>query len=339
MSWSTRTFFTGSADSVEEAVTNGLAGFAVGERLERLDRMRPCIEWWTLPVRGGMLDEVVHVTAVRVHPGDRVPLRSAEWSIRLARSITAHSGGFGGVLVQDRALGRFGRGLLYSGRVVEAAVGGTHGVRLDLGRPPGVDDAAREASLTEPGNQAVWVDWLEQVTGLTTFDIDQARVRRPPRRNLVALVPDGLVSDGWEPGPVAPRTTAALFVDPATWDELSPLLSDRWMGRLRLTPPRVGMDSFKPQTMSYALIQADGHMDLDLLDSLARRARCDATAVEVSGEGRPIRWWDWEKGAPAHAGEVLGGSDFVEVWGALAVQLDTNPHVFTCPWQSEPQSI
>ena len=91
MSWSTRTFFTGSADSVEEAVTSGLAGFAVGERLERLDRMRPCIEWWTLPVRGGMLDEVVHVTAVRVHPGDRVPLRSAEWSIRLARSITAHS--------------------------------------------------------------------------------------------------------------------------------------------------------------------------------------------------------------------------------------------------------
>ena len=333
MSWSTRTFFSGGADGVADAIAGGLPGVTIGERLARLDRLRPSVEWWTLPIRGGMLDEVVHLTTVKVHPGTRVTLRSPEWSLRVARRITERAGGFGGVLVQDRAQHRYGRGLAYAGRMVEAVVAGDSCLRLDLGRAPGVSDEMRVASASEASNQAHWVDWLEKVTGLTTFEIDQAYVRRPPVRHLYALEPAGPLSDGWVPEVRGLRTIAALFVDPETWDAVAPSLPEGWSGTLRLTPPRLDQDTFKKQTMSYAVVHHEGPADLDALDALAVSTRCNATAVEVAGEGAPTRWWDWERGSPMHAGEVLGASDFIEVWGALAVVLETNPHVFTARWR------
>ncbi|MFT4626078.1 MAG: hypothetical protein ACI8PZ_004749, partial [Myxococcota bacterium] len=168
MSWSTRTFFTAPLREAEAAISASLPGFRLGERLERLDRMRPSVEWWTLPVRGGMLDEVVHVSVINIHPGTRVMLRAPTLAVRLARGLTARVGGFGGVLVQDQAQCRFGRGLAFAGTVVEACERDLDRIRLDLGRPAGVDDAARLASLEPVANQAHWLDWLEWITGLTT---------------------------------------------------------------------------------------------------------------------------------------------------------------------------
>jgi hypothetical protein len=216
--------------------------------------------------------------------------------------------------------------------MVEAVVAGGGVLRLDLGRPPGVSDALRAASVSESANQAHWVDWLEKVTGLTTFETDQAYVRRPPVRHLYALEPAGPLSDGWVREDQSSRTIAALFIDPETWDDVVPSLPAGWSGTLRLTPPRLDQDTFKQQTMSYAVVHHEGPVELDALDALAASAVCDATAVELVGDGVPTRWWDWEKGLPVHAGEVLGAADFIEVWGALAVSLETNPHVFTQQW-------
>ena len=334
MSWTMHSFFTGSPPAPGELPVGTLPGFRLGAHVDRLDRLTPTLEWWTVPVRGGMLDEVVHVTGVRLHPGRRVALRAPEWSIQVTEALTAGLGGFGGVYVADRAQGAVGRGLAFAGRLVEAVVGDGEGIRLDAGRPPGVDDSTRVRGVTEAPNQAVWVHWLEAITGLTTFDIDQARVRRPPRRHLRVLEPDGPSSTGWVPQEAPPRTVVGVFVDPESWEDAASELPEGWQARLRLTPPRLDLDSFKQRTVSYALLQHDGEADLDGLDALLARLRCDATAVEVRGAGLPIRWWDWEKGVPSHLGEVIGAADLVEVWGALAVALDTNPHVFSAPWPS-----
>ena len=82
-------------------------------------------------------------------------------------------------------------------------------------------------------------------------------------------------------------------------------------------------------------MQVEGELRSDELDGVCLDLACDAVAVQVSGEGKGVRWWDWMRGIPAHQGEVRGAHDFLEVWMAQAVAMDTNPLVFSAPWGTQ----
>ncbi len=282
-----------------------------------------------------MLDEVLSVSSLTVHPGRRLVLRSPEWNLGLVRSLTEHIGGFGGAVVADRYRGRFGRGLAYSGRVIEAVSRGPETLRADRGRPIGVEDGERLDSAAEGPNHACFVDWLERITGLTPFDLDNALVRRPPRRVAYELIPDGLTSEALQVTTESvPRVVVAMFIDPETYQDVALPLLDDWATEIALTPPRLSVAEFKRTSISFALAQREMDVQVAQLDAIMKTLRCTATAVAVAGNGAPTRWWDWESGAPTHGGEVLGAADFIEVWSALAVSLGTWPHVFSRPWPS-----
>ena len=234
----------------------------------------------------------------------------------------------------DTRSGETGRGLFYAGCTIEMLAGTPGQISLVRGR----EDASLERllhSMAPDVNFAIWDEWMRWVTGLSAFDFDHARVRRPPRRYVYALSANDALSSAFEEGDESVRSVVAVSVghEPsgAPFSGLSDVVGVSW----HRTPPQRTQHSFQKSKRVFALVQIEGALRSGELDELCRDLACDAVAVQIAGEGKGVRWWDWVRGIPAHQGEVSGAHDFLEVWMAQAVALDTNPLVFSAPWGTQ----
>lgn len=312
-------------------VSASLPEFELGERLAEMDWERPCVEWWELPIRGALVDEVVSISCLQVSPGCHRVLRGPSFPLRFLRNLTAHTGGFGAAAVVDSRTGSTGRGMFYAGCTVELVMGDPRGLSLVRGAPDGsLDDMVR--SVRPQTTVAIWDEWMRWVTGLSTFDLDHARVRRPPERTVYALSPRAALSSMFDEGDEPTRCVLAVAVEPgfanARLASIPGVVGVSW----HRTPPERTLQSFRTSKRSFALVQMEGEGHPEQLDAVCEELVCDGVAVELSGDGRGVRWWDWVQGIPGHQGVVRGAHDFLEVWMQQAVALQTNPLVFSAPW-------
>lgn len=342
MTWTMKSFISQPMkDRGLEWIAASLPEFELGERLPEMDWTRPCVEWWELPIRGALVDEVVSISCLTVSPGSHRVLREPSFPLRFLRNLTSHTGGFGAAAIVDSHTGSTGRGMFYAGCTVEMVLGGAEGVSLVRGASDvSLDDIAR--SVSPAATVAIWDEWMRWVTGLSAFDLDHARVRRPPERRAYQLSPAAVLSSQFEEGEEPTRCVLAVAVEPGRVGERLAKIPGSVSVSWHRTPPERILHSFRQSQRTFALVQMEGEADADQLDTLCAELVCDGVAVELSGDGQGVRWWDWVRGIPGHQGEVRGAHDFLEVWMQQAVSLQTNPLVFSAPWgisADEPSSM